>query len=105
MVVAGYVGAYGRLEKATPVRKPLMVLAPLPRVLGTEESLKLPVTLFTMEQAIREVKVDVKTSGPVSLAAGASKSVTMKGSDMTVELDLAVGSDTGAAKIELKASS
>ncbi len=105
MVVAGYEGAYGRVEKATPVRKPLMVLATLPRVLGPEESLKLPVTLFTMEQAIREVKVDVKTSGPVSLAAGASKSVTMKGSDMTVEFDLAVRSETGVAKIEVKASS
>jgi uncharacterized protein YfaS (alpha-2-macroglobulin family) len=34
MVVAGYEGAYGNAEQATPVRKPLMVLATLPRVLG-----------------------------------------------------------------------
>ncbi|NJM25811.1 MAG: hypothetical protein HC859_10305, partial [Bacteroidia bacterium] len=27
MVVAGYEGAYGKTDKATPVRKPLMVLA------------------------------------------------------------------------------
>jgi uncharacterized protein YfaS (alpha-2-macroglobulin family) len=37
MLVAGYEGAYGKTEKATPVRKPLMVLATLPRVLGPEE--------------------------------------------------------------------
>ncbi len=32
MVVAGYEGAYGKSEKAAPVRKPLMVLATLPRM-------------------------------------------------------------------------
>ena len=34
MVVAGIDGAYGIAEKAVPVKKPLMVLATLPRVLG-----------------------------------------------------------------------
>ncbi|MEO8086642.1 MAG: MG2 domain-containing protein, partial [Bacteroidota bacterium] len=37
MVIAGEDGAYGFAEKVTPVRKPLMVLATLPRVLGPEE--------------------------------------------------------------------
>ena len=60
MVVAGFEGAYGKTEKATPVRKPLMVLATLPRVLGPEEKLKLPVTLFTMEKNIKNVKIEVK---------------------------------------------
>ena len=45
MVVAGYEGAYGHADKVTPVRKPLMVLATLPRVLGPEENVKLPITL------------------------------------------------------------
>jgi uncharacterized protein YfaS (alpha-2-macroglobulin family) len=43
MVVAGYEGAYGNTEKAVPVRKPLMVLATLPRVLGPDEKVKLPI--------------------------------------------------------------
>ena len=105
MVVAGYEGAYGKADKATPVRKPLMVLATLPRVLGPEETLKLPITLFTMEQSIRNIKVDIKTSGPVSLTNGSSQSVVMNGSDMTVEFDLAVKGETGIAKIEVMASS
>lgn len=104
MLVAGYEGAYGSAEKATPVRKPLMVLATLPRVLGPEEKVKLPITLFTMEKSIRNVKVDVKATGPVTVGT-ASQSVAMNSSDLTVDFDLAVKSETGIARIEVTASS
>ncbi|MBA4053835.1 MAG: hypothetical protein C0490_03910, partial [Marivirga sp.] len=104
MVVAGYEGAYGKAEKATPVRKPLMVLATLPRVLGPEEKVKLPVTLFTMEKSIKNIKIDVKASGPLQVAS-ASQTVTMTGADMTVEFDLTVKSSIGVGKIEVTASS
>jgi uncharacterized protein YfaS (alpha-2-macroglobulin family) len=105
MVVAGYDGAYGKADKATPVRKPLMVLATLPRVLGPEETLKLPVTLFTMEKGIRNVKVELKVSGPVSIAGETSRTVVMEREDMTTDFDLSVRSLTGVAKIEVIASS
>ncbi|HEX8060387.1 MAG TPA: MG2 domain-containing protein, partial [Cyclobacteriaceae bacterium] len=104
MLVAGYEGAYGSTEKATPVRKPLMVLATLPRVLGPEEKVRLPITLFTMEKSIRNVKVDVKVSGPVSMSEK-SRNVVMNGSDLTVDFEMAVKSETGIAKIEVTASS
>ncbi len=106
MVVAGYEGAYGKAEKATPVRKPLMVLATLPRVLGPEETLKLPITLFTQEKSIRNVKVDVKITGPVSVTGSSSQTVAMSpAGDMTVDFDLAVKSEIGIAKVEVTASS
>ncbi|MBL7833013.1 MAG: hypothetical protein JNK18_03630 [Cyclobacteriaceae bacterium] len=106
MVVAGYDGAYGKADKATPVRKPLMVLATLPRVLGPEETLKLPVTLFTQEKGIRNVKVDVKITGPVSVTGSSSQTVAMSpAGDMTVDFDLAVKSAIGIAKVEVTASS
>lgn len=104
MLVAGYEGAYGSTEKATPVRKPLMVLATLPRVLGPEEKLKLPITLFTMEKNIKNVKVEVKASGPLQLTESV-QNITMSGSDMTVEFDLNVKSLLGVGKIEVTASS
>ncbi|MCK6616708.1 MAG: MG2 domain-containing protein [Cyclobacteriaceae bacterium] len=104
MVVAGYEGAYGSAEKATPVRKPLMVLATLPRVLGPEEKLKLPVTLFTMAKDIRNVKVEVKTSGPLQVKQS-SQNVAMTGSDMTIDFDLEVKSMLGGAKVEVTATS
>jgi uncharacterized protein YfaS (alpha-2-macroglobulin family) len=37
MVIAGHDGAYGFAEKAVAVKKPLMILATLPRVLGPSE--------------------------------------------------------------------
>jgi uncharacterized protein YfaS (alpha-2-macroglobulin family) len=106
MIVAGYEGAYGSAEKATPVRKPLMVLATLPRVLGPEETLKLPVTLFTQDKSVRQVKVEVKTSGPLKINGSAIQSVAMDPSgDMTVYFDLAVASAIGVAEVEVIASS
>jgi alpha-2-macroglobulin len=106
MLVAGYEGAYGKTDKATPVRKPLMVLATLPRVLGPEETLKLPITLFANENNIRDVKVSVKISGPLTTPNGDTKTVTMRGiGDQTIDIDLAVKSETGFAKVEVTATS
>lgn len=106
MLVAGYEGAYGKTDKATPVRKPLMVLATLPRVLGPEETLKLPITLFSSDKNISNVKVDIKITGPLTLPEGASRSVTLKGiGDMTTDFSLAVKSEIGIAKVEVTATS
>ena len=54
MVVAGDNGAYGSSEKTTPVKKPLMVLATLPRVVSPSDVVKLPVTVFAMDKAIKK---------------------------------------------------
>ncbi len=106
MVVAGYEGAYGQAEKTAPVRKPLMVLATLPRVLGPEEKVKLPITLFTQDKKIKNVKIEVKISGPLTLVGEASKSLIIPPSgDLTVDFDLAVKSETGIAKVTVRASS
>ncbi|HKZ37547.1 MAG TPA: alpha-2-macroglobulin family protein, partial [Chryseolinea sp.] len=106
MVVAGYEGAYGHAEKTTPVRKPLMVLATLPRVLGPEETVKLPITLFTQDKKIKTVKIDVKATGPVSVIGEKTRSVTMSASgDLTVDFDLSVKSAIGISKITVSASS
>ncbi|MCB0374408.1 MAG: hypothetical protein KDD04_00660, partial [Sinomicrobium sp.] len=53
-------GAYGNAEKTTPVRKPLMVLASLPRKLTPGEKVSLPVTVFAMENKVKNVTVTVK---------------------------------------------
>jgi len=104
MVVAGNEGAYGKAEKATPVRKPLMVLATLPRVLGPEENVKLPVTLFVSEKNIQKANVTVKVSGPLSLSE-ASRTVNFSGiGDQTTDFDLNVKATTGKAKVEVMAS-
>jgi len=64
MVVAGdhTHAAYGNAEKNVPVRKPLMVLASLPRKLSPGEKVTLPVTVFAMEKKVKNVSVKVKES-------------------------------------------
>ncbi|MDR2937771.1 MAG: hypothetical protein LBU92_02385 [Prevotellaceae bacterium] len=62
MVVAGNGSAYGSTEKAVPVRKPLMVLATLPRVLGPGEEVLLPANIFAMEKSVKEVNVELMAS-------------------------------------------
>ncbi len=105
MLVAGYEGAYGKTEKVTPVRKPLMVLATLPRVLGPQESVKLPITLFSNEKSINAVKLDIKVTGPVTLSES-SRTVSMSGkTDMTFDFDLDVKGETGKATIMVTAVS
>ncbi|MBI1184626.1 hypothetical protein GC194_10160 [bacterium] len=62
MVVARQAQAYGNTEKATPVRKPLMVLATLPRVLSPGEEVSLPVSVFAMEDKVKSADVSVETN-------------------------------------------
>ena len=63
MVVAGQGIAYGSAEKTTPVKKPLMVLATVPRVVGPTEKVNIPVTVFAMDENIKSVSVSIKTNG------------------------------------------
>ncbi len=64
MVVGGDAAnqAYGSTDKTVQVKKPLMVLASLPRKLSPGEKVTLPVTVFAMESALKSVNVSVKTS-------------------------------------------
>ncbi len=106
MVVAGNEGAYGKTEKVSAVKKPLMVLATLPRVLGPEEVVGLPVTLFTGETGQRNVNVSIAVKGPVSIRGERSKSVPMgANADATVDFQLTVRPETGVASIEVTATS
>jgi len=77
MVVAGDAtkNAYGSVEKAVPVRKPLMVLGSLPRKLSPGEKVTLPVTVFAMESNIKNAKITVKASDAFKAVGGNTKTV------------------------------
>lgn len=106
MVVAGNDGAYGKAERTSKVKKPLMVLATLPRVLGTSETVSLPVTLFSGETALSSVDVSVRTRGPVAVLGAGRKSTTLsRDSDQTIDFELAVRPEPGVATVEVVATS
>ncbi len=52
--------AYGNIEKTTPVRKPLMLLASMPRKVTSGEKMRLPITVFAMENKVKNVTVKLK---------------------------------------------
>ena len=76
MVIAGQDGAYGKAEKTVPVRSPLMVLPTAPRVLGTGETVSIPVNVFAMEENIKDVKVSLQAEGPAEIISPALQQLT-----------------------------
>ena len=62
MAVAAKNGAYGSAEKDVVVKKPLMVLATMPRVLGPGEEVDLAVSVFAMEESVRNVELSLQTN-------------------------------------------
>jgi alpha-2-macroglobulin len=107
MVVASNpLGAYGSTAKTMPVRKPLMILASLPRVLGPGEALKLPVHVFAMEEKVKKVTVKVEeTSGCVTINGEATKSINFaRPDDEIVPFDITVNDKLGIAKFKITAT-
>lgn len=78
MLIAGdnTTGAYGTTEKTTPVRKPLMVLASIPRRLAPGEQLTLPVTVFAMDDKVKQATITVKSSSALKAIGSKSKTIT-----------------------------
>lgn len=102
MVVASQDGAYGSTEATTPVRKPLMVLATLPRVVGPGEKVKLPVTVFAMEKDVKTVKVEVKANDLLKLTESNTKTITFDAiGDQIVDFDINVAEKLGIGKVQV----
>lgn len=73
MVIAGNNGAYGTTEKTVKVKSDLMVQASVPRTIGTNEILKLPITVFNNVDSRQNVKLQLSATGAMPY----SKSVNM----------------------------
>lgn len=106
MVVSARKQCYGSAEKAVPVKSDLMVLPSLPRVLGPNDKILLPVTVFAMEKGIGKVSVSVDVKGPVSVVGGNKQSLLLadKG-EKDVRFELLARPAVGTAVITVKASS
>ena len=102
MVIAASGKASGSTDKTCRVTKPLMVLGSLPRVLGPQETVKLPVNLFVMDKSIKNATVQVKTNGLLQVLGSKSKEVNFNGdTEGFVEFDLQVKKKLGIATVEI----
>ena len=106
MVVAADNGAYGKGEVTTPVKTPLMVFGTLPRVLSPTESLKLPVTVFAMENNVKEVTVSIKPNSLFKVVGPSTKVVNFdKIGDQIVNFDIQVREAIGIGRVTVTAKS
>ncbi|CAM3446934.1 MG2 domain-containing protein [Zobellia roscoffensis] len=107
MVVAGnsQTEAYGMAEKSTPVRKPLMVLASLPRKITPGETVTLPVTVFAMEKKVKNVTLKLKADPSFTISGDATQSLTFTQPDEKMAyFQLKVADFKGIGKVIVEAS-
>ncbi len=105
MVIAGNDGAYGSAEKSVQVKKPLMVLATLPRVIGPGETFKLPVSVFATENNLKNVAVSVQTSNLIVQGASSTNLHYDKVGDQLAYFDVKAPDRVGVAKVKVIAQS
>ena len=105
MVVAGGNGAYGSADKSVQVTSALMTLTTLPRVLGPNEEVFLPVNVFVTDKKVKNVTVSIKTNGMLKPADGVSKTVSFdKPGDKVLFFRLKADKKTGEEHISIKSS-
>ncbi len=106
MVVAAHQGSYGMAEKAVAVKKPLMLLATIPRVLGPGETIKLPVTIFAMENNIKKVNLTLQSNPFLEVVGSSTQTInfTETGEQMAY-YDVMVKPNVGIGKVKILASS
>ncbi|PCJ95354.1 MAG: hypothetical protein COA50_09100 [Flavobacteriaceae bacterium] len=107
MVVAGNPEneAYGKAEKSTPVRKPLMILASLPRKITPGEKVTLPVTVFAMEKKVKNVTITIKQDEAFTIDGPTSQKISFANPDeKMVYFNLNVADFNGIGKVIVEAS-
>ncbi|SEP87125.1 hypothetical protein SAMN05421824_0550 [Hyunsoonleella jejuensis] len=107
MVVAGNNEneAYGSTDKTVPVKKPLMVLATLPRKLSPGEKVTLPVTVFAMEPKVKNVNISLKLSNGISAVGETSKNLSFaKPDEQMAYFELDVSKAKGINTVEVIAT-
>ena len=105
MVIAADGHAYGNAEKTVPVSNPVMVLGTMPRVIGPGENIKIPVSVFAMEEGVKRINVEIETNDLLIPAGPSSMIVDIdETGEYDIEFDYTVARRTGQAVVNIKAS-
>lgn len=106
MAIGANDGAYGASDVTMMVRSPLMVQATLPRILATNETLSMPVTVFAMSEKVKNVKLSVKVNDVVRVRGTSTNSMSFdKMGDQTISFPIETSFVTGRARVEVTAES
>jgi len=106
MVVAASDKAFGAAEKAVPVRDPLMILATVPRVIGINETIELPVSVFVQDPGIKDVEISVKPNSLLAVNGNDKLNISIaRIGEVDERFSLKSGTATGIGIIEVTARS
>lgn len=107
MVVAATTnGKYGSASASAPVNKPLMLSAALPRLFTPGDVVEIPVTVFAMNDQVRNVKVSLATGDKVVPEGPASTDISFREKgEQVVWFKLRVKENTGIASLTFSARS
>lgn len=110
MVVAGSAAAkpaaFGSVEKSVPVRQPLMILPTMPRVVGPGEEITVPVSVFAMTDAIRDVDLTITPDQMFQVVGGATTRVSFERTGEKIGLlKLKVSERVGRSRVRFRAVS
>ncbi|TAJ11710.1 hypothetical protein DMA11_15785 [Marinilabiliaceae bacterium JC017] len=106
MVIAASDKAYGTTQKTTPVRNPLMVLATLPRVLGPNETVDLPVTVFAMKKEVKQVSLKLEANELFTIEGDQKQTLQFtETGDKVATFRLKVNPKIGIGKVKVIAKS
>ncbi len=98
--------AYGSDEKTAFVRKPVMVLASLPRKITPKETVTLPVTVFAMKPSVKNVKVTIEANEAFTLEGENTQRLTFEQPDEKMAyFQLKVNDFNGVGKVKIHAVS
>lgn len=109
MLVAGNTlsntNAYGRTQQEIFVRQPLMLQTSLPRVLGPNEEVAIPVSLFVMDETIKQVNISLETDDLVNLVDSTEQQISIeKAGEKTAFIKIKAGEKTGKTKFKFTAT-
>jgi uncharacterized protein YfaS (alpha-2-macroglobulin family) len=105
MVIARNKKAYGSTDKSVKVKKPLMVLATLPRVLGPQEELVIPVNVFALNDGLGKVKVTLKVNDIFNPTGAITQTIDFnKAGDKIIGFPIKVANRIGFGKVEVIAT-
>lgn len=106
MVVAAGNAAYGSTQKTVQVKKPLMMLATLPKVLSPGEKISLPVTVFATENNIKTANIRLQTNNLFDIISSPVQQINFsQPGEQTISFDVKVKDYTGIGKVNLSAVS
>ncbi len=96
---------YGFTEKTVPVKSDLMILPTLPRVLGPQDEITVPVTVFAMEDNIGQVDIKLEIEGPAKIIGDTQKRISfIQKDEKDVNFQLKADPAIGTVKIKISAT-